>query len=298
MTSDTTTLLGKIAGYTEILAKDPQSTVFVSLAEAYRQIGMLDDALEIAEKGTRSLPRFTPGFVALGRILAQKGNLAEAALAFEKALSIEKDNLRAIKGLARVRFRQGYREKARELLLRGQAIKADDPVIRKMLASLGQEQAPVADAGANDREQPVAKASFGTATGESSGDTAEPEQEPPFLTPTLAELYVKQGLLHDAARVYREILRRKPDNEAIRSRLVALKKRLEAEGQVGTDEPSAGEPSAGEEVDGAPAAEETEAVEPESRGGAGDAVQDEKERLTDIYQRWLAAIDKRRADVR
>ncbi len=44
------------------------------------------------------------------------------------------------------------------------------------------------------------------------------------------------------------------------------------------------------------AAEESGAGE--AATGAGGTVQDEKKRLTDIYQRWLAAIDRRRADVR
>ena len=57
----TASLLGKIAGYIEILSKDPHSTAFVSLAEAYRQMGLLDDALEVVEKGVAALPKFSLG---------------------------------------------------------------------------------------------------------------------------------------------------------------------------------------------------------------------------------------------
>ena len=39
-------LIGKIGSYLQIVAKDPSSTAFVPLAEAYRQTGLLDDALE------------------------------------------------------------------------------------------------------------------------------------------------------------------------------------------------------------------------------------------------------------
>lgn len=133
MSDNSVSLLGKIAGYTEILAKDPQSTVFVSLCEAYRQLGMLDDALEIAQKGTRKLAAFSPGFVALGRIQAQQGDLAAAANSFEKALAIEKDSLAALKGLARTRHRQGHLDKAKDLLLRAQILNPQDPVVLKML---------------------------------------------------------------------------------------------------------------------------------------------------------------------
>ena len=97
-------LLGKIAGYTEILAKDPRSTIFVQLSEAYRQMGMLDDALEIASKGVRSLPSHAPGFTALGRIQAQRGARGEAVAAFEKAVELDRENLAALKGLASLKL--------------------------------------------------------------------------------------------------------------------------------------------------------------------------------------------------
>ena len=41
-------LVGKISSYLQIVSKDPHSTAFVPLSEAYRQIGLLDDALEAA----------------------------------------------------------------------------------------------------------------------------------------------------------------------------------------------------------------------------------------------------------
>ncbi|GAB4170383.1 MAG: hypothetical protein Tsb0017_13450 [Geothermobacteraceae bacterium] len=284
MPSDTSTLLGKIAGYTEILAKDPRSTVFVSLAEAYRQLGMLDDALEILDKGIVHLPRFVPGYVARGRILAQKGQLADATVAFEQALAIESDNLPAIKGLARVRYRQGYTDKARALLEKGRSIKPDDPVIIKMLASLGGDAAETAE--------PISSEAAREAEPQSEHEVESGGEQPAILTSTLAELYVRQGLLHDAARVYREILRRDPDNQKARQRLVELKQQIESQEQEGAP---AASPDAPEPV---PVSPEPDVDLAEESRPQAEPPETSKEQLVDIYQRWLAAIDQRRAHVR
>ena len=58
-------LLGKVAAYTEILAKDPDSTIFVSLSEAYRKMGMLDEAKDVAERGLKKNPQFSPAYIVL-----------------------------------------------------------------------------------------------------------------------------------------------------------------------------------------------------------------------------------------
>ncbi|HEX9872941.1 MAG TPA: tetratricopeptide repeat protein, partial [Deferrimonas sp.] len=163
-------LLGKIAGYTEILAKDPRSTVFVPLSEAYRQMGMLDDALQIARQGVTALPRYCPGHISLGRVLAQRGDLNRAIAAFEAALAIEHDNLTAIKGLAKVRILNRQPEEALQILLRGATINPGDDGVRKMLASLGpvhSRGAVVPEASLPDEppmEKPVAGEPIATST--------------------------------------------------------------------------------------------------------------------------------------
>ena len=67
-------LLGNIAAYTEILAKDPNSTIFVSLSEAYRKMGMLDDARDVIKRGLINNPEYAPAHIDLARILCQQGD--------------------------------------------------------------------------------------------------------------------------------------------------------------------------------------------------------------------------------
>ncbi|HEY7746110.1 MAG TPA: tetratricopeptide repeat protein [Desulfuromonadales bacterium] len=261
-------LLGKIAGYVEILAKDPRSTVFVSLAESYRQMGLLDEALDVATKGVKALPSFSPGYAILGRIQIQLGNVNAAASAFERALLIDPENLMSLKGLARVRMQQGGQAEALKLVRRAVAIKPDDTVAQKMLAALGASPAtPVAAASS----LPVAADSF--------------SQADPISTPTIAEIYIRQGFLGRAMKVYRDLLQADPHNEEIRQKLVELKHRMEAHKSAPETAPATMvEPSAAAD-EGARAFE--------SAGREGGAAQQ-----VAVLTRWLESISRRRADVR
>ncbi len=143
-------LLSKIANYTEILAKDPFSTAFVSLSDVYRQMGLLEDALEVAEKGIKSLPRFCPGYVILGRIQCERGDIPAAVLAFENAYALDNENLPAIKGLARVLVQQKKFVRARQLLRNAVSLAPEDATMQKMLKAL-----PPVSRCANRQEQRV-----------------------------------------------------------------------------------------------------------------------------------------------
>lgn len=70
---------------------------------------------------------------------------------------------------------------------------------------------------------------LGSLLGDDVGDVELEEGDGPVvLTETMAELYAKQGLHDQAAAVYRELLRERPDDERLRARLEAL------EGEAGS----------------------------------------------------------------
>jgi tetratricopeptide (TPR) repeat protein len=265
-------LLGKIAGYVEILAKDPRSTVFVPLAESYRQMGLLDEALDVATKGVKALPSFSPGYAILGRIQIQLGNVDAAAAAFERALLIDPENLMSLKGLARVRMQQGGQAAALKLVRRAVALKPDDTVAQKMLAALGAP--PAAPPAAPDVAVPSRPLA---AAGHPHAD--------PISTPTIAEIYIRQGFLGRAMKVYRDLLQADPHNDEIRQKLVELKQRIEAQKFA-----PAAVPTTTVEVP-APAEEAAVAFE-------AAAPREEPAQQVAVLTRWLDSISRRRADVR
>lgn len=214
-----TTLQAKIAGYVDILAKDPHSTVFVTLGDAYRQLGRLDEALAVARKGIQGLPWFSPGHVVLGQILLARGETGEALGCFNKALTLDGESIAAFKGLAAIYSQKGQTDVARQVLQRAEEIHPGNSSIRHMLNRLSGVSAPPA------KSEPVAP----------DPDEEQPV-EAPIATTTIAELFVKQGLLSQACQVYRDILQADPDNSQVRAKLIELEGRLTSDSQTGVVE--------------------------------------------------------------
>lgn len=205
----------KIAGYVDILAKDPHSTVFVSLCDAYRQLGRLDEALDVARKGIQGLPWFSPGHVVLGQVLMARGENGEALGCFNKALTLDGESIAAFKGLAAVYSHKGQPDIARQVLERAEQIHPGNSSIRHMLNQLTDATEPVTE------PEPVVP------------EIEDPQPaDAPIATTTIAELFVKQGLLSQACQVYRDILEADPDNAEARGKLIELEGRLSADSQA------------------------------------------------------------------
>lgn len=205
-------LIGKIGSYLQIFAKDPSSTAFVPLAEAYRQIGLLDDALEAARLGTEMLPHFSPGFSTMGRILGQMGRIDEAMSAYAKALSIDRQSQAALVGVARLHLIRAERDMARKILKQAEEFHPDDEKISDMLNAL-------------DLPRPWAQIKQASQVQESMPYVEAAVEKPgePIPTATLAEIYVKQGLFDKAINIYSDILKQAPGNDAARNRLEQIK---------------------------------------------------------------------------
>src|SRR5512147_3097157 len=86
----------------ERVDKDPNSKLFVPLAEEYRKEGMLDDAISVLLTGIERQPGYMSARVSLGKIYLEKGMMKEARSEFENVVSIIPDNLYAQKKLAEI----------------------------------------------------------------------------------------------------------------------------------------------------------------------------------------------------
>jgi len=84
-----------IEEYQKILAADPKSKVFAVLAEAYRELGIIDQAENLARRGISNHPSYAPGFVVLGRVLMQRKLNDQAIAPLKKAVELSPDNLLA-----------------------------------------------------------------------------------------------------------------------------------------------------------------------------------------------------------
>jgi tetratricopeptide (TPR) repeat protein len=104
--------LKEIEKLREKVEKDPNSKLFVPLAEEYRKEGMLDEAIEILQKGLERQPSYMSARVSLGKIYLEKGQLAEARIEFENVIKAIPDNLYAHKKLSEIYRNTGERDLA------------------------------------------------------------------------------------------------------------------------------------------------------------------------------------------
>ena len=263
MEHDVTAFWADIKKYEEALVKDPASYCFVPLAELYRKMGLLDDAIHVARNGCSLHPDYVGGYMVLGRAYFEKGMKEASKEALEKVIGFTPDNLLARKILSQIYAENGETAAAETTLRFILSYNPADHESQVLLDSLkasptssseAQSEAPGDTAGggfsAFDRQpfefSPEDEEIIEDAEivedladeGQSEEDSISPPPEDehlepgedfsmkerdPLITVTMAELYVSQGFVKRALTIYRELLEIDPDNIEWKNRLYELK---------------------------------------------------------------------------
>ncbi|MEK6691858.1 MAG: tetratricopeptide repeat protein [Nitrospirota bacterium] len=282
----------EIAKLSDKLTKDPSSKLFVPLAEEYRKIGMLDEAIQVLADGLKANPNYMTARVSLGKMLLEKGNISESREEFEQVVQAIPDNLFSHKKLAEIYQSEGNAEnllkeykiilslspkdeevknaldelEGRSALSSAEPVEeisepympdirsAPAPVEESVFISAEEETAPVYTAPPEEIPEIPAKEEVseskedlvyelteelinpeelgveilpkmtpvdeGPRTKEMDNFTASVKESPPeeLATETMAEIYIKQGLLEKADAVYQQILNSEPKNMIIRQK--------------------------------------------------------------------------------
>lgn len=187
-----------------VWAKNPTSTVFARLADAYLEEGRHEEAAEICLRGLRYRPAYVAGHFILGRSLLAAGKEEAARDAFLKVLRLDRDHPAALGQLATLARTMGDAEMADSYL----------------------SQVAVVDPLEVDTS-PVPRASDGERIGilEPSVEVGRPpdSQEPkPFATVTLARLYADQGHCQEALDLATWLARYDPDAEGVQELIFEL----------------------------------------------------------------------------
>jgi predicted regulator of Ras-like GTPase activity (Roadblock/LC7/MglB family) len=103
------------------LARNPSSLVFLQLAEALRRAGQLEVARKVVTRGLERHPHNPDAHDQLARIHADAGDLQAAFDEWDMVLHMSPGHVGAIKGMAFVRFQQGRHAEAEQLLLQAQS---------------------------------------------------------------------------------------------------------------------------------------------------------------------------------
>jgi tetratricopeptide (TPR) repeat protein len=104
-------------------AENPDGRYFAPLADAYRKAGQLDRALELVRAGLTKHPDYLSAHIVLGRCLLDHKDDGSAAQAFQRVLSLDAENIIALKSLAEIFERKGELLQSREWL--SQLLKID-----------------------------------------------------------------------------------------------------------------------------------------------------------------------------
>jgi len=124
------------------LAQDPDSLVFLRLAELLRHKGLLDAAHRVAVTGLERHPHLADAHDLFARILADKHDYERAFDEWDMALRIAPTHVGALKGLAFLYFKVGDVEQAAAHLEAAQRAAPDDPGVAQALALARGGQVP------------------------------------------------------------------------------------------------------------------------------------------------------------
>jgi len=212
----------------------PDSTVFAPLADACRKAGMVEEALLVCARGVKAHPRYASGHVVHGKCYFDAARPADAEASFRRVLELDDRNLVALKYLGILRAELGDADGARRFFEDILTLDPEDRDIRRRLQQLDETAVPAPAVAA----EPTRVAPAPVPVDEDVHDLRnveddEFEGEPITLrgasvtsdeiaTLTLADIYAAQGHPVKALRIYREVLRRQPDNEDLRRKIDAL----------------------------------------------------------------------------
>jgi FimV-like protein len=230
------------------MARDPFSRAFLQLAEEYRRAGRFEEAVQVCQEGLARHPTYHTARIALGRTYLEAGDLETARRTLGEVIELAPENHLAAKLLAEVQRRlgdsAGAAETYRSILRHYPGDREVEALLRDLLDAAGPSgggpggeppidyrpedlgvapPVPVPVAGPVllplPGSVPVATAAPAPASIDGSADTGGTDA---LQTNTLAELYLRQGLVDRAIEVYRSMLQVDPANERARRRLAEL----------------------------------------------------------------------------
>jgi len=228
MAADLPGLAQQIAHFESRLQADPGSRVFLALADLYRRTGKFDRARQLLSEGLKTHPGFVSARVVYGDVLMSLGDLTAARVELQAVLASDPDNILALQLLVRdAASRREWRTTCElaERLLRLQPEAAEvRTTLRKARSELAQRSQAARPA------RPTTPPPSAAAAEEQAGVLAIGNG---FETPTLADLYRRQGHPEKARAILERILAAEPD----RTDALEVLARLDADEQPGSPAP-------------------------------------------------------------
>ena len=207
--------------------KNPRSRVFAPLAEAYRKMGLLDEAYQVAAAGVKVHPGFASGRVALAKILIDKKDFQAAIEHLQAAVKISPDNLLAnsLLGETWIALRR-----PKEALKAYKMVLFIDPSNEAALAAVKKWEFLTADEYSDEAYQEVSDSAVPAEKTDRDRDMER--------AISLADALTVRNEPDRAFEILLAAQRRLGDDPELQTRLGRLKKRLQIEEEVAEPLPS------------------------------------------------------------
>ena len=124
------------------LSKEPNSLIFMQLAEEYRKEGKANDALRVLHDGLKRHPNYWTARVSVGRIHYEAGDLVHALEELEIVIRAVPGNLLANRMLGDIYLRQN---RAQEALRRYKAVQMLNPADHEVSAHIDELETHLSD---------------------------------------------------------------------------------------------------------------------------------------------------------
>ncbi len=135
-------------------AENPKGRNFAPLADAYRKAGELDRAIELCTAGLERHPDYVSAHIVFGRCMIDQKNDAGASDVFRKVLTLDPENVLALKILAEIAERGSRFGEAADWLSR---LLSADPMNGDAAEALARAKSKAAQSAPKHTPEPVAR---------------------------------------------------------------------------------------------------------------------------------------------
>lgn len=184
----------EITRLSEKYSREPKSRIFVQLADMYRKNNMIDEALDVLNKGFEYHSDYALAYLVLGKCQFDRRAYIQAREAFERTLTLDPQNIVALRMLA------------------------------KTCEILKDEKGQI-----NAYKSIISIDPLDTSTKEKLAMTEALQRKEPLYTVAMADEYERQGNLDEALKIYQHLLNTDPSDILLNQKATELKKRMNDE---------------------------------------------------------------------
>jgi len=121
------------------IAQNPNSRLFVPLAEEYLNNDLRDEAIHVLNDGIERHPTYVAARIMLGKIYLEENHVAEAKSEFERVIEINPENILAHKKLAVIYQKEGEPQRAVDAYRQILTVDPSDKESKILLSALEKE---------------------------------------------------------------------------------------------------------------------------------------------------------------